>query len=183
MFYYSLKNKFQKVSFKDAVMQGVANDGGLFFPNKINKLERSIITNIDDISNEEIAYQCLRQFVDSEIPNEVLNSIIHEAYKLPISMVDISKNISVLELFNGPTMAFKDFGAIFMARCMEYFISNGYSNEITILVATSGDTGAAVANAFHKIKGINVIILYPSKKVSFIQEKQISTLNENITAI
>ena len=96
MFYYSLKNKFHKVSFKDAVMQGVANDGGLFFPNKINKLERSIITNIDDISNEEIAYQCLRQFVDSEIPNEVLNSIIHEAYKLPISMVDISKNISVL---------------------------------------------------------------------------------------
>ena len=107
-------------------MQEVANDGGLFFPNKINKLERSIITNIDDISNEEIAYQCLRQFVDSEIPNEVLNSIIHEAYKLPISMVDISKNISVLELFNGPTMAFKDFGAIFMARCMEYFISNGF---------------------------------------------------------
>ena len=183
MFYYSLKNKFHKVSFKDAVMQGVANDGGLFFPNKINKLERSIITNIDDISNEEIAYQCLRQFVDSEIPNEVLNSIIHEAYKLPISMVDISKNISVLELFNGPTMAFKDFGAIFMARCMEYFISNGYSNEITILVATSGDTGAAVANAFHKIKGINVIILYPSKKVSFIQEQQISTLNDNINAI
>ena len=164
-------------------MQGVANDGGLFFPNKINKLERNIITNIDDISNEEIAYECLRQFVDSEIPNEVLNSIIHEVYKIPISMVDITKNISVLELFNGPTMAFKDFGAIFMARCMEYFISNGYSNEITILVATSGDTGAAVANAFHKIKGINVIILYPSKKVSFVQEQQISTLNDNITAI
>lgn len=164
-------------------MKGVANDGGLFFPNKINRLENSIITNINDMSNEEIAYECLRQFVDSEIPNEVLNSIIHEVYKLPISMVDITKNISVLELFNGPTMAFKDFGAIFMARCMEYFISNGYSNEITILVATSGDTGAAVANAFHKIKGINVIILYPSKKVSFIQEQQISTLNENITAI
>ena len=183
MFYYSLKNKFHKVSFREAVMKGIANNGGLFFPNKINKLENRIITNINDISNEKIAYECLKQFVRPDLPDDILKKIIEGVYKIPISLVTLSNSISVLELFNGPTMAFKDFGATFIARCMQYFISIEDDKELTILVATSGDTGAAVANAFHKIKGINIIILYPSKKVSFIQEKQISTLNENITAI
>lgn len=164
-------------------MKGIANNGGLFFPNKINKLENRIITNINDISNEKIAYECLKQFVRPDLPDDILKKIIEGVYKIPISLVTLSNSISVLELFNGPTMAFKDFGAAFMARCMQYFISIEDDKELTILVATSGDTGAAVANAFHKIKGINIIILYPSKKVSFIQEKQISTLNENITAI
>ncbi len=183
MFYYSLKNRFHKVSFREAVMKGIANNGGLFFPNKINKLENRIITNINDMSNEKIAYECLKQFVRPDLPDDILKEIIEGVYKIPISLVTLSNSISVLELFNGPTMAFKDFGATFMARCMQYFRSIEDDKELTILVATSGDTGAAVANAFHKIKGINIIILYPSKKVSFIQEKQISTLNENITAI
>ncbi len=182
MNYYSLNKKAPNTSFKDAVIRGIAPDRGLYFPEKINPLTNEFFSILDSLDNNEIAYTAIKQFIGDEIPTEKLKEIIKEVLDFNFPVVPIEENIGTLELFHGPTMAFKDVGARFMARCLGYF-SEGNTNEITVLVATSGDTGGAVANGFLGVKGVNVVILYPSGKVSEIQEKQLTTLGKNITAL
>ncbi|MFK5889387.1 MAG: threonine synthase [Flavobacteriaceae bacterium] len=181
MLYKSLNNKSAKVSFKEAVIKGIAADRGLFFPENIKPLPDSFFKNIAQYSNEEIAYELIKQFVGDEIPTEALKDIIKDTLSFDFPLVKIENQVSALELYHGPTMAFKDVGARFMARCFAHFNKNS-TNEVTVLVATSGDTGGAVASGFLGVKGINVVILYPKGKVSAIQEKQLTTLGQNITA-
>ena len=182
MDYYSLHHKSPKTSFKNAVMQGLAKDRGIYFPENITPLSKDFITNINEYTNHEIAYEAIKQFVGDEIPTKKLKEIIKETISFDFPLVKVEDNIASLELFHGPTMAFKDVGAKFMAQCLEYF-NKGNEEEVTVLVATSGDTGGAVANGFLGAKGVNVVILYPSGKVSNVQEKQLTTLGQNITAL
>ena len=182
MNYYSLHHKSPKTSFKNAVVQGLAKDRGIYFPDNITQLSKDFIENISEYTNHEIAYEVIKQFVGDEIPTEKLKEIIAATVSFDFPLVKVDDNIASLELFHGPTMAFKDVGAKFMAQCLEYF-NQGNTEEITVLVATSGDTGGAVANGFLGAKGVNVVILYPSGKVSDIQEKQLTTLGQNITAL
>ncbi|WP_299015901.1 threonine synthase [uncultured Polaribacter sp.] len=182
MNYYSLHHKSPKTTFKNAVVEGLAKDRGIYFPENITPLSKDFIENIENYSNNEIAYEAIKQFVGNEIPTEKLKDIIANTLSFDFPVVSVSENIGSLELFHGPTMAFKDVGAKFMAQCLEYF-NQGNKEEVTVLVATSGDTGGAVANGFLGAKGINVVILYPSGKVSDIQEKQLTTLGQNITAL
>ena len=181
MQYYSLNKKAPKTSFEIAVRKGLAPDKGLYFPEKITPLDTSFLENLDQLSNIEIAFHAIKQFVGSEIPESELKTIIKETLNFEFPIVSIEDNISTLELFHGPTMAFKDVGARFMARCLGYFNKNN-NKEVTVLVATSGDTGGAVANGFLGVKGVKVVILYPSGKVSNVQEQQLTTLGQNITA-
>ncbi|MGJ8759606.1 MAG: threonine synthase [Polaribacter sp.] len=182
MNYYSLHHKSPKSTFKNAVVQGLAKDRGIYFPDNIQQLSKDFIENISDYSNHEIAYEVIKQFVGDEIPAEKLKDIVAKTVSFDFPLVKVDDNIASLELFHGPTMAFKDVGAKFMAQCLEYFNKDN-DDEITVLVATSGDTGGAVANGFLGAKGVNVVILYPSGKVSDIQEKQLTTLGQNITAL
>lgn len=182
MNYYSLNKKSPNVSFQEAVVNGLAPDRGLYFPENITPLSKDLIENIENYTNEEIAYEAIKQFVGDEIPSEVLKQIISETLSFDFPVVPIEENVRTLELFHGPTMAFKDVGARFMARCLGYFNRNN-NNKLTVLVATSGDTGGAVADGFLGVKGVDVVILYPSGKVSNIQEKQLTTLGQNITAL
>jgi len=182
MNYYSLNKKAPNVSFKDAVIKGLAPDKGLYFPENMTPLPKVFFDNIDNLSHSEIAFEAIKQFVSPEIPEDILKTIIEETLSFDFPIVELNKSISTLELFHGPTMAFKDVGARFMARCLGYFNQNN-TNEVTVLVATSGDTGAAVANGFLGVKGVNVVILYPSGKVSDIQEKQLTTLGQNISTL
>jgi threonine synthase len=164
-----------------ALKIGLADDGGLFFPEQINKLEKSFFENLQNISNTDIAYEVIRQFIGDEINEKDLKIIIKNTLDFDFPLVEIEEDIQTLELFHGPTLAFKDVGARFMANCLSYF--NQSNSEITtVLVATSGDTGAAVANGFLDIKGVNVVILYPKDMVSDIQERQLTTNKKNITA-
>ena len=184
MYYYSLNKKSSNVSFKEALIKGLAPDKGLYFPEKINKLSENFIVNINNYSNEEIAYECIHQFIGNDIPESDLRKIIADVLSFDFPLTKLNDQISFLELFHGPTMAFKDVGARFMARCLEYFLKNQDENKsVTVLVATSGDTGGAVASGFYKVNGIKVVILYPKGKVSKVQEKQLTTLGENITAL
>jgi len=183
MQYYSLNKKAPNVSFKDAVIKGLAPDKGLYFPEKIIPLVKGFFTNIEYFSNEEIAYEVIKQFVSDEIPEKELKIIIKETLCFDFPVVNLEKNISTLELFHGPTMAFKDVGARFMARCLAYFNKQEKTSKVTVLVATSGDTGGAVASGFLGVEGVDVVILYPSGKVSAIQEKQLTTLGKNIVAL
>ena len=182
MNYHSLNNKANIVSFQEAVIQGLASDRGLFFPEKITPLPPSFFENIENLSHEEIAFQVIKQFVGDEIPEAELKHIIAETLSFDFPLVEIEDNVFSLELFHGPTMAFKDVGARFMSRCLAYF-NRGKNVKNTVLVATSGDTGGAVASGFLGVKGVDVIILYPSGKVSDIQERQLTTLGQNITAL
>lgn len=182
MNYYSLNHKAPNTSFKDAVIKGLAPDKGLYFPESITPLPKEFFDNIDTLSYSEIALEAIKQFVLPEIPEDVLKTIVKETLAFDFPVVTLNENISILELFHGPTMAFKDVGARFMARCLGYFNQNN-DKEVTVLVATSGDTGGAVANGFLGVKGVNVVILYPSGKVSDIQEKQLTTLGQNIKAL
>ncbi|OBX25029.1 threonine synthase [Gelidibacter algens] len=182
MKYYSLNKKAPNSSFKEAVIKGIAPDKGLYFPERITPLPSSFFENIDDLSYEDIAFEAIKQFVSPDIPEAVLKTIISETLSFDFPIVEINEKIATLELFHGPTMAFKDVGARFMARCLAYFNQDD-TGEITVLVATSGDTGGAVANGFLGVKGVNVVIMYPSGKVSDIQEKQLTTLKQNITAL
>ncbi|WP_046758000.1 threonine synthase [Kordia jejudonensis] len=182
MNYYSLHHKSPKVSFKEAVIRGLAPDRGIYFPKNITPLSEEFIQNIHNYSHEEIAFEAIKQFVGDEIPTDVLKEIIAETLSFEFPVVPVEDNIGTLELFHGPTMAFKDVGARFMARCLGYFNRNS-DESVTVLVATSGDTGGAVANGFLGVKGVDVVILYPSGKVSEIQEKQLTTLGQNITAL
>ncbi len=182
MNYYSLNHKAPNVSFQDAVIKGIAPDRGLYFPENIQPLPDEFFKNIDDYSYNEIAYQLIKQFVGDEIPKKELKNIITDTLSFDFPLVEIEKDVFSLELFHGPTMAFKDVGARFMARCLSYFNKDN-NNKLTVLVATSGDTGGAVASGFLGVKGVNVVILYPSKKVSDVQEKQLTTLGQNIKAL
>lgn len=182
MNYYSLNNQSPKVSFEEAVVNGLAPDRGLYFPESITPLSKDFIENIKQYSYEEIAFEAIKQFVGDEIPSAILKQIVTETINFDFPVVKVKDNIYSLELFHGPTMAFKDVGARFMARCLGYFNRNK-TEKVTVLVATSGDTGGAVANGFLDVKGVDVVILYPSGKVSDIQEKQLTTLGKNITAL
>lgn len=182
MKYYSLQKIAPEVSFEEAVIKGIAPDRGLYFPENITPLPDSFFEHIEDISNQEIAFNAIHQFVSKDIPNENLKEILADVLDFEFPLVQIEENVATLELFHGPTMAFKDVGARFMANCLGYF-SRDKDDQVTVLVATSGDTGGAVANGFLSVKGVNVVILYPSGKVSDIQERQLTTLGENITAL
>lgn len=182
MKYYSLNNKAIKVSFQEAVIQGLAPDKGLYFPETISQLPPSFFDEIENLSNEEIAFQAIQQFVGDEIPETELKQIITETLSFDFPLVQVDSTIYSLELFHGPTMAFKDVGARFMSRCLAYF-NRDKDQKNTVLVATSGDTGGAVASGFLGVKGVDVVILYPSGKVSDIQERQLTTLGQNITAL
>ena len=182
MNYFSLNKKAPNVSFQEAVVKGLAPDRGLYFPESITPLSKDFIDNIGNYSKEEIAFEAVKQFVGDEIPADALKKIIAETISFDFPVVGVEENIGTLELFHGPTMAFKDVGACFMARCLGYFNRNEATN-VTVLVATSGDTGGAVANGFLGVKGVDVVILYPKGKVSEVQEKQLTTLGKNITAL
>ncbi len=182
MKYYSLHKKSPNTSFKNAVINGLAPDRGLYFPETITPLSEDFIKNISDYANEEIAFKVIEQFVGDEIPKKELQEIVKKTVSFNFPVVKIEENIGTLELFHGPTMAFKDVGARFMSECLAYFNRNN-KEEVTVLVATSGDTGGAVARGFLDTKGVQVVILYPSGKVSDIQEKQLTTLGKNITAL
>ena len=183
MKYYSLNHNAPKVSFEEAVIQGLATDKGLYFPESITPLKSAFFENIENLSNEEIAFEAIQQFVGEEIPTETLKQIIDETLSFNFPTVKVEEGIYALELYHGPTMAFKDVGARFMSRCLAYFNKDKKDNKNTVLVATSGDTGGAVASGFLGIQGVEVVILYPSGKVSDIQERQLTTLGQNIKAL
>lgn len=182
MYYRSLNGKSKKVNFEEAVKNGLANDGGLYFPENIKPLDSNFIKNIVNYSNFEIGYKVIKQFIGDSINKNDLKEILSKTIDFNFPVVKLEKNIYSLELFHGPTLAFKDVGARFMANCLGYFNKNK-SKLNTVLVATSGDTGAAVANGFYKVEGTNVVILYPKNKVSEIQERQLTTNKNNITAL
>mgnify|MGYP003632786784 FL=1 len=184
MIYYSLNGKAPNVGLEEAVVRGIAPDKGLYFPEEIKPLPSSFFENIESLSNNEIAFEAIKQFVEGVIPDEDLKDIIEDVLSFDFPVVEIEENIGTLELFHGPTMAFKDVGARFMARCLGYFSAQNKKQEpVTVLVATSGDTGGAVARGFLNVEGVDVVILYPTGKVSDIQEKQLTTLGANITAL
>jgi threonine synthase len=182
MNYFSLNNNAPIATFETAVRKGLAPDKGLYFPEHIEPLEASFLDSIENYSDAEIAFQSIKQFICPEIPEYDLKQIISETLSFDFPVLEIDEGISTLELFHGPTMAFKDVGARFMARCLGYFNKDN-NEEVTVLVATSGDTGGAVASGFLGVKGVRVVILYPSGKVSHVQEKQLTTLGQNITAL
>lgn len=182
MKYFSTNDKNIKVSFKDAVIQGLAPNKGLFFPENIPQFKDDFINNLSNYSLQNIGFKVASAFIEDEIPAHILRNIVDETLNFDIPLIEIEKDIYALELFHGPTCAFKDIGARFMARCLKYFILETKS-KITILVATSGDTGSAVASGFINVEGIDVIILYPAGKVSELQEMQLTGMGKNITAL
>ncbi|QWT85497.1 threonine synthase [Chryseobacterium sp. PCH239] len=182
MKYYNLKDHLEKIDFREATIKGQGKEKGLFFPENIPQFNEEFIQNLHQYSNEEIAYRCMKDFAGDDIPSKILKEIVAETVSFEIPLVKINEQISILELFHGPTLAFKDIGARFMSRCLSYFLKN-QQKQVTVLVATSGDTGGAVAHGFYKIPQINVVILYPKNRVSPVQEKQLTALGENISAI
>lgn len=182
MLYYSTNKQSPKVTFKEATIKGQAPDKGLYFPERLPDLPTDFIKNIDLYSHEEIALRAIQPFVGDTIPTDVLQKIVSETINFDFPLVKINEDIFSLELFHGPTLAFKDVGARFMSRCLGYFVRD-INKPVTVLVATSGDTGGAVASGFYEVEGVNVVILYPSGKVSSVQELQLTTLGKNINAI
>ncbi|MDB5230422.1 MAG: threonine synthase [Chitinophagaceae bacterium] len=182
MQYYSLNRQSPDVDFKEAALVGQALDKGLYFPEKIAQLPADFIQNLKQFSKEEVAYQILSPYTGNTIPADILKQIIKETISFDIPLVKVSEDIFSLELFHGPTLAFKDVGARFISRCLGYF-SKETKKEMTVLVATSGDTGGAVASGFYNIEGVKVVILYPSGKVSDVQELQLTTHGKNIHAL
>ncbi len=182
MKYNSLNRRSPEASYREAVIRGIAPDGGLYFPEKIPDFPSGFIERIRQLSPVEIAMEAMKPYVEGEIPGDILEGILSEVLDFEFPLVPIDKGISSLELFHGPTMAFKDVGARFMALSLGYFFRDT-DGEVTVLVATSGDTGGAVANGFLGVPGVNVVILYPDKKVSDIQERQLTTLGKNIRAL
>jgi len=182
MNYYSLNHNSPKVNFAEASLRGQAPDKGLYFPEHIPELPKDFIAKIRDYSKEEIGFTVMKPYVGETIADTDLQKIVNETINFDFPLVKISENISTLELFHGPTLAFKDVGARFMSRCLGYFNRHAY-HKTTVLVATSGDTGGAVANGFLGVDGVDVIILYPAGKVSKIQELQLTALGQNITAL
>lgn len=182
MQFYSLNKQSTTVDFKTATILGQAPDKGLYFPEVIPQVSKKLIDNIENFSNEAIALQVITPYVGESIPKKELDRIINETVNFEFPIIKISESIYSLELFHGPTLAFKDVGARFMSLCLGYF-ANGNNKKVTVLVATSGDTGGAVAQGFYDVEGVDVVILYPSGKVSNVQEKQLTTLGKNIYAL
>lgn len=182
MKYYSLNRQSPAVDFREATILGQAPDKGLYFPEKIPAIEAAFFNEIEKKDDAEIALRVIKPFVGNLIPEEELFRIVSETVNFPIPLVKVTDTVFSLELFHGPTLAFKDVGARFMSRCLGFF-SKDRSEKITVLVATSGDTGSAVANGFYNVEGVDVVILYPSGKVSSVQEKQLTTLGKNIFSL
>lgn len=178
---YSTKHQSPDVDLKEAVLKGLPADNGLYMPTQINPLPQKFWDNLDNYTFTEMAFHIAKNFVGDAVPDAELNKIIQDAYDFDAPLIEVG-DFNILELFDGPTLAFKDFGARFMGRLMGYFLRDN-NKEVNILVATSGDTGSAVAHGFLNVEGIKVTILYPKGKVSEIQEKQFTTLGANITAI
>jgi threonine synthase len=182
MNYYDIKNPDQKVSLKEAVLKSISSESGLYMPERIPVLPESCFSNLSNLNLQEIAFEVSNSMLGEDIPQETLKQIVNKALSFPIPLKKLEVNLFVLELFHGPTLAFKDVGARFMAGLFQYFLRNE-NREVIILVATSGDTGSAVANAFYNIQGVKVVILYPSGKVSGLQEKQLTTMGGNIITL
>ncbi len=182
MKYYSTNKKAPAATLQHVVTVGLAPDSGLYLPERIEKLSDQFFNNMYAMNLQEISFEVARNFLGGDIPEGDLKNMVYDTLDFPIPLVNIHGNVNTLELFHGPTMAFKDVGARFMARLLGYFTAKG-EQEINVLVATSGDTGSAVANGFYKVPGIRVFVLYPKGLVSPIQEKQFTTLGENITAL
>ncbi|HET8855102.1 MAG TPA: threonine synthase [Salinimicrobium sp.] len=183
MKYYSLNDRSQSSDFGEAVIRGLAPDKGLYFPTEIPRLSRDFFESLSGMTREEVAFEVIKNYIGNEIPVVELNRVIESTLSFDFPVVSLEKKVDVLELFHGPTMAFKDVGAKFMAGCLSYFVKERGIGTMTVLVATSGDTGGAVANGFSGVDGIDVVILYPKGKVSGIQEKQLTTSGENVTAL
>ena len=183
MKYYSTNYKAPEATLEEAVVKGLASDKGLFMPRTIKPLPKEFYDNIENLSFQEIAYQVADAFFGEDVPADVLKEIVYDTLSFDVPLVKVNEQIYSLELFHGPTLAFKDVGGRFMARLLGYFIRKEGKKEVNVLVATSGDTGSAVANGFLGVEGIHVYVLYPKGKVSEIQEKQFTTLGQNITAI
>lgn len=183
MKYYSTNKIVSDVALKDAVVKSLAADKGLFMPNSIKKLPQEFFDNIETMSFQEISYRVADAFFGEDIPADDLKRIVYETLSFDAPVIKVTENIYSLELFHGPTLAFKDVGGRFMARLLGYFVKDSHEKRVNVLVATSGDTGSAVANGFLGVKGVHVYVLYPKGKVSEIQEKQFTTLGQNITAL
>ena len=184
MKYYSTNGKAPIADLHKAVVKGLAEDRGLYMPEHINKLPQAFFDNIEKMSFQEIAYTVASAFFGEDVDPDALHDIVYDTLSFDCPVVQVKDNIYTLELFHGPTLAFKDVGARFMARLLQYFIRQEQGNQqVNVLVATSGDTGSAVANGFLGVDGIHVYVLYPKGKVSPIQECQFTTLGKNITAI
>lgn len=183
MRYYSTNKQTPDVSLQEAVVKGLAADKGLFMPEKIKQLPKSFYDKIDTLSFQEIAYTVADAFFGEDVDSDTLKQIVYDTLNFDTPLVHVNDNIYSLELFHGPTLAFKDVGGRFMARLLGYFIKKQGQSDVKVLVATSGDTGSAVANGFLGVDGIHVYVLYPKGKVSHIQECQFTTLGQNITAI
>lgn len=181
MKYYSTNGNSELVDFREATLKGQAPDKGLYFPVNIPELNASLLSDMYVLSKEEIAYEIMQPYIGSCINKNSLQDIIAETIAFTFPLIQLDEDSYVLELFHGPTLAFKDVGARFMSRCLGYF-SKLHSKKTTVLVATSGDTGGAVANGFANVEGVEVIILYPAGKVSPVQELQLTTGGNNITA-
>jgi threonine synthase len=182
MNYYSTNQKIKNVSLKEAVIKGLAADNGLFMPERIERFEPEFFDSIQHLPFQEIAFEVAKKFFGEDVEPEALKDIVFDTLQFDCPVVQVSDNIYSLELFHGPTLAFKDVGARFMARLLNYFLDEN-EEEVNVLVATSGDTGSAVANGFLGVDGIHVYVLYPKGKVSAIQEAQFTTLGKNITAL
>ncbi len=182
MHYFSTNRVSPHVSFREAVLNGQPDDKGLYFPSAIPHLEAGFIDRLTDMANEQIAFDVIRPYVAGEVPDEILYEICRETVNFKFPLIPITDRISTLELFHGPTLAFKDVGARFMSRCLQYF-SRDDGEKTIVVVATSGDTGGAVAAGFHGVEGIEVVILYPKGKVSKVQELQLTTLGGNVTTL
>jgi len=180
--YRSTSRQAPLTSLRGAVLRGLAPDGGLYMPVEIARHSPEELEEFRRLPFTEVCFRVARPFATPDVPEEVLWQVVSEAINFPVNLVSLSPGLHILELFHGPTLAFKDFGARFMARLMGYFV-RGETRPLTVLVATSGDTGSAVAHGFLRVPGIRVVILYPSKRISEAQEKQFTTLGENITAL
>lgn len=183
MRYYSTNKQAPDASLEEAVVKGLASDKGLYMPYTIKPLPQSFFDEIEDLSFQEISYCVADAFFGEDVPADKLKQIVYDTLSFDVPAVKVKDNIYSLELFHGPTLAFKDVGGRFMARLLGYFIRKEGKKDVNVLVATSGDTGSAVANGFLGVEGIHVYVLYPKGKVSEIQEKQFTTLGQNITAI
>lgn len=183
MKYYSTNGQAPLTTLHDAVVKGLASDKGLYMPERIKPLPQAFYDHIEKLSFQEIAYNVADAFFGEDVPSETLKQIVYDTLSFDVPVVKVQENIYSLELFHGPTLAFKDVGARFMARLLGYFIRQEGKEQVNVLVATSGDTGSAVANGFLGVDGIHVYVLYPKGKVSPIQECQFTTLGQNITAL
>ena len=183
MKYYSTNGKAPVATLEKAVVKGLAEDKGLYMPERIKALPQEFFDNIENCSFQEIAYTVADAFFGEDVPAEDLKKIVYDTLAFDCPCVKVTDTIYSLELFHGPTLAFKDVGARFMARLLQYFLKKEGAGQVNVLVATSGDTGSAVANGFLGVDGIHVYVLYPKGKVSPIQECQFTTLGQNITAV